>query len=460
MNIGQVALAVRKLLQHIHTVGIHMAAVLERIKVTGIGALPGQDHLVGVVGIAQLHISSEGGRIGDPHGAVAVTTLHAVRVDTLGLVDVRQPCLRHTNGHGVGSVIIANGELAGILVPCRDLICASGIPEELNDHIASVVANPLTQRVRKGISSQTGSLGGNGGQCTDDLIVYHIAHGSGGSMCIAIRNVGQTAGILAGAVFILPDGFFQCGIAGLILRVHSHIVVPIFAVHGGHGQRHEEGVAGADNILRHTGLHHQIQPLLQTTDLAVSVCVRLGHGLAAVPDGNLQRIFNGSGVGSQSIRQGLVQLVGCKVEHAVPAFVSVRLSQSNGPEHCVVRKSVQHTHLVLTALPLAVSGDGRHPQIGELHALDGVLRQLVGNGIVLHTGADIGRRIPRSVCAGCRDVVLVKGKGRLSLGVNGRRRERRGDKPQGHDHSQEQRPKSLRFLHSSVLLFMQDFLQK
>ena len=38
-----------------------------------------------------------------------------VRVDTLGLVDVRQPGLGHTNAHGVGSVIIANGELAGIL---------------------------------------------------------------------------------------------------------------------------------------------------------------------------------------------------------------------------------------------------------------------------------------------------------------------------------------------------------
>ena len=278
-------------------------------------------------------------------------------------------------------------------------------------------------------------------------------------MCIAVRNIPRAA-VLAGAVFALPDGFFQRGIAGLIFRVHGHIVVPVFAVHGGHRQRDKERIASAGDILRYTGLHHQIEPLLQSADLAVSVFIRLGHGLAAISGSSFQRIFDGGGVGGQCIAHGLVQLVGGKVEHAVPSLVSVRLSQSNGLEHCIIRKSVQHTHLVLTALPLTVSGDGRHPQIAKLHALDGVLRQLVGNGIVLHTGADIGRRIPRSVCAGCRDVVLVKGKGRFLAGVNSRRRKRRGDKPQGHDHDQEQRPKSLRFLHRSVLLFMQDFLQK
>ena len=246
----------------------------------------------------------------------------------------------------------------------------------------------------------------------------------------------------------------------MVLGIHGHIIVPVFAVDSGHGQGNKKRVAGAGDILRHTGLHHQIQPLLQTDDLAMPVCIRLGHGLAAVPDGNLQRIFDGGSIVGQSVRQGFVQLVGGKVEHAVPSLVSVRLSQSNGLEHCVVRKAIQHTHLVLTALPLTVSGDGRHPQIAKLHALDGVLCQLVGNGIVLHTGADIGRRIPRSVCAGCRDVVLVKGKGRLSPGVNGRRRERRGDKPQGHDHSQEQRPKSFCFLHRSVLLFHRGFFAK
>ena len=215
----------------------------------------------------------------------------------------------------------------------------------------------------------------------------------------------------------------------MVLGVHGHIIVPVFAVDSGHGQRHEERITGADNILRHTGLHHQIEPLLQSADLAVPVFIRLGHGLAAISGSSFQRIFDGGGVVGQSVRQGFVQFVGGKVEHAVPSLVSVRLSQSNGLEHCVVRKSVQHTHLVLAALPLTVSGDGRHSQIAKLHALDGVLCQLVGNGIVLHTGADIGRRIPRPIRAGRRDVVLVKGKGCLSPGVNGRRRERRGDKP-------------------------------
>ena len=279
-------------------------------------------------------------------------------------------------------------------------------------------------------------------------------------MCIAIRNVGQTAGILAGTVFILSDSFFKVRTAGLVLGVHGHIIVPAFAVDGGHGQAHKEGIAGAGDILRYTGLHHQIQPLLQSADLAVSVFIRLGHGLAAISGSSFQRIFDGGGVGGQRIAHGLVQLVGGKVEHAVPSLVSVRLSQSNGLEHCVVRKSVQHTHLVLTALPLTVSGDGRHPQIAKLHALDGVLFQLVTNSIVLHPGADIRSRIPRPIRAGRRDVVLVNAQRRFPPGINSRRRKRRADKPQGHDHSQEQRPKSFCFLHRSVLLFHRGFFAK
>ena len=189
-DIRQVALAVRKLLQHIHAVGVKMAAVLERIIVAGVGALPSQHHLVGVVGIAQLCVGGESGRIGDPHGAVAVTTLHTVRVDAIRLVDFRQPGLGHTNAHGIGGVIIADRELTGILVPSSDLIGAPGIPEELDDHIILIVSNALAQCVHKAISRETGGLGGNGGQCADDLIVHHIAHGSGGGMCVAIRNVG------------------------------------------------------------------------------------------------------------------------------------------------------------------------------------------------------------------------------------------------------------------------------
>ena len=279
-------------------------------------------------------------------------------------------------------------------------------------------------------------------------------------MCVAIGNVGQAAGILAGAVLVLPDGLFEVRAAGLVLGVHGHIIVPVFAVHGGHGQRHEEGVTGADDILRHTGLHHQIQALLQSTDLAVSVCIRLGHSLAAISDSGLQRIFNGGGVGGQCIAHGLVQLVGGIVAGAVFALVCICGGQADGLEHGILGKAVQHTYLTLPVHQFVIHGDVSHPQIGELHALDGVLRQLVGNGIVLHTGADIGRRIPRSVCAGCRDVVLVKGKGCFPAGVNGRRCKRRADKPQGHDHSQEQRPKSFCFLHRSVLLFHRGFFAK
>ena len=279
-------------------------------------------------------------------------------------------------------------------------------------------------------------------------------------MCIAIRNVGQAAGILAGAVLVLPDGLFKVRATGLVLGVHGHIIVPAFAVDGGHRQRDKERIASAGDILQYTGLHHQIEPLLQSADLAVSVFIRLGHGLAAISGSSFQRIFDGGGVGGQCIAHGLVQLVGGIVAGAVFALVCICGGQADGLEHGILGKAVQHTYLTLPVHQFIVHGDVSYPQIGELHALNSVLRQLVGNGIVLHTGADIGRRIPRPVLAGRRDVVLIKGKGRFPSGVNGRRCKRRADKPQGHDHSQEQRPKSFCFLHRSVLLFHRGFFAK
>lgn len=57
-------------------------------------------------------------------------------------------------------------------------------------------------------------------------------------------DVGQAAGILAGGVLCLTHGLFEVRISGLILGVNGHIVVPYRAVDGGHGQGHEEGIAG------------------------------------------------------------------------------------------------------------------------------------------------------------------------------------------------------------------------
>ena len=48
-------------------------------------------------------------------------------------------------------------------------------------------------------------------------------------MGIAVID-GGGAGILAGAVLVLPDGLFKVRATGLVLGVHGHIIVPAFAV--------------------------------------------------------------------------------------------------------------------------------------------------------------------------------------------------------------------------------------
>ena len=48
LHIPQVAAIIRKLLEDVDAVGIHMAAVLEGIKVSRVGTLPSQYDLVGV----------------------------------------------------------------------------------------------------------------------------------------------------------------------------------------------------------------------------------------------------------------------------------------------------------------------------------------------------------------------------------------------------------------------------
>lgn len=179
LHVPQVAAVVRKPLENVDTVGIHVAAILEGIKVGVVRSAPRQHDLIGVVGISHLGIGGQGGSVSNTHGAVAITALHAVGMHGGRLVDLRQASLSHPDGHNVLCIIIGNGELAGIFIPGGDLVSAASVLKELNDHIVLVVANAPAQCVHIGVLAQSRCLGGDGGQGADNLVVHGISHGGG-----------------------------------------------------------------------------------------------------------------------------------------------------------------------------------------------------------------------------------------------------------------------------------------
>ena len=152
-------------------------------------------------------------------------------------------------------------------------------------------------------------------------------------MSVPIGDVGQAAGILAGTVLSLAHGLFKVRISGLILGVNGHIVAPCRTVHGGHGQGHEEGIASRSHVFGDAGFHHQIKPLLQLISRGVAGGIRFGHGNTAVLDSGLQRIFHGSGIGSQRGGQLVVQHIAGEVVDAVLSLVSICVGQADGRQH-------------------------------------------------------------------------------------------------------------------------------
>ncbi len=179
--------------------------------------------------------------------------------------------------------------------------------------------------------------------------------------------------------------------------------------------------------------------------------IRFGHSNAAVPDGGLQRIFDGGGIGSQRSSQLVVEHIAGKVVDAALGLVHVCGGQADSRQHGVgalrAIEAIQHTHLTLPVHQLIVHGDVGHAKVGELDASDSVLCQFVNNGIVMQASADIGLSIPHAVVAGFGDVVFVDAQGRLSAGVNGRLGKCCGDKAEGHERRYQQRQYAMGLFH-------------
>ena len=282
-------------------------------------------------------------------------------------------------------------------------------------------------------------------------------------MSVTILDVGQAAGVLAGGVFALTDGLIQRRIAGLVLGVNGHIVIPRRAINGGHGQGHEEGIAGGSHVFRDASLHNEIQPLLHIGSRSVAGGIRFGHSHAAVLDSGLQCIFHGGGIGSQRSGQLVVEHIAGEVVDAVVGLACFCAGQADGRQDggaaVTVVEAIQHAHLPLTVHDLIVHGNVGYAEVGELHALNGVLCQLVDNRVVMQACADVGLRVPRAVIAGLGDVILVDAQGCFFAGVDGRFGKCRGDEAQSHNNGHEHGQYAMDFFHL-VFSSISNFLQK
>jgi len=272
-------------------------------------------------------------------------------------------------------------------------------------------------------------------------------------------DVGQAAGVLAGTVLSLTHGLIQCRIAGLVLGVHSNVIVPICTVNGGHGQAHKERIASAGDHFGNTSLHNEVQALLHVGCRGMTGRIGLSHGNAAVLNSNLQSVLYSGRIGSQCSGQLVVQSIAGEVVDTTLSLVGVRGGQTDGSEHGIAAlraiEAIQHANLTLTVHDLVAHGDVGHFQIRELHTLNGVFAQLINDSIVMQTCGDIRFCVPHAIFAGFGNVVLINGERRLLAGVDGRFRSKcRSHQANGHERRHQQRQYAMDSFHVQFVSFV------
>ena len=270
-------------------------------------------------------------------------------------------------------------------------------------------------------------------------------------MLEAIFDVGQAAVVLSSAVLALANSLFQVWVAGLVLGVHGQIVKPLAAINGGHGQGNQEGIAGRSHIFGNAGFYHQIKPLIHVGGRGMTGSIGFGHGNATVLHGSFQSVLHIRRIACESCGQLIVQSIAGEVVDTALRLVSLGSGHADSGQHGVgaIRgvEAVQHANLTLIVHQLIVHGDVGHLQIGELHALNGVLAQLVNNGVVMQTGRDVGFCVPYTIRAGLGDIVLINRKRRFLAGVNGRFCGKCRSQSEGHEHRHQQRQYATNLFH-------------
>ena len=473
LNILELALAVGEQLGQLNSVGKDMCVVDQGVVVCIGGTLPGQNHLVGVAGIAVNNgiIGVHGCGVGNADGAVGVARVDhgAAGINGLGSVDLRQAALGHFDGHGGflgGGGIVGNVELAVSLSPGGDQIGAVCILKEFDDDIVLVVGQTGRQGVDEGITVQVSAFGSDSGQRGNDLVVDNIAVGSGTGMGVAVVDIVRGAVVLAGVVHILTQSLFQGGNAGGILGVNGNIVDPagaavssVAAVNGGHGDADEERIAGAGDHFRNQGFHDQVQTQIQVGCFGFAIGIGQGHcGTVVGCNVGFQSILDGGGVGFQSSCQGVYQNIGLIEVLGLIQLVSIGIAlcaivQAQSLQQISALGLVDGVQNLNMFGGQAVSSgfceldNVSNSQISKLDTCDGIavafaavaqvgfvigvactdsFAQGLVDMLVIDTSADIAG-VPDTVLLGVGDIILINGQGAdFSLidqrGINGFRR--------------------------------------
>ena len=465
LNIGEVALAIGEQLGQFNAVGVNMGIVNQGVVVAGIGTLPSQNHIVGVALVTEYgsSIGIHGGSVGDTQSAVGETGVDhgCAGVHSLGAVDFSQTTGGHFDGHNMSAVVsigVLYGEVAVSFLPGGHKIGASLVGEELQNHIVLVVGQTGGQSIDEGVAGQIGTFGSDAGKSGDNLIVDHIASGSGAGVGKAIGNVSGGAAVLTGVCDLLTQSLFQGRNTGEVLGEQANVVNPtgaavigIGAVNGSHGDRYQEGVGSGHDHFGNCGFNDQIQTQLQIGCLGLTVGIGGSHLYAAVSSHVLfQSVLDGGGVGFQTGSQGIDQNIGLVEILGGVELVSVGITlcavfqtqclQKVSALHLV--DAIQNFNMVVGA---AISGGlGELDNVGdlhiaELHALDSIavacfaiaqIGLVIGvtgtvaaqdinhTGLIHHAGGNIGA-VPHAVLLGIGQIVLVDGQRTLAGLIDG-----------------------------------------
>ncbi len=290
-----------------------MAVVNEGVVVVAGGTLPGQDHgvLIALFTIGKGLVGVDNGAVGHTEGVVGVAGVELAVLVGCAAVDFIQTGLGNVHGHVAAIFAVGNGELAGILTPCGNLIGAGGIGEEFHSHACVlVIGQSFTEGIIEIVGGQSGCLRGDGGQGGNDLVFHGVACGTGSGVGEAVGD-GSGALVLAGICLGLPDSLFQGGNAGFLLGVDDHIVIPcsaailgsgvVIAGDGGHGQGDEEGIGGGSDHFGDLGFYQQIQTHGQIFSRGLADFIGGVHSRAAVTDEGFQSVLHGCGVCFQTL---------------------------------------------------------------------------------------------------------------------------------------------------------------
>ena len=441
-----------------------MGIINQSIVVAGIGALPGQNHIIGVTLITsnQRIVGINSCLVSDAQGAIREAGIdhRCAGVNDLRSVDLTQTTSSHSNGHNavrrVG-VAIGYAEITIGFLPGGNQVSAGFVSKEFQHNIILVIAKASGQGIHKGIGSQIGGLRSDGRQSGDDLVVDDVTCRCSAGMCIAIGNISGGTAVLAGVSDLLTQGLLQRRNTGQVLGEQGDIVDPalttvgsIVAVDRGHGNGYQEGIGGGYDHFGNGSFNDQIQAQLQVSCLGLAIGIGGGHCGSAVSSHVLfQGILDGGGVGFQSGCQSIDQDIGLIEELTGIQLVSVGVTLGTVfHTQCLQEVSalylvdtIQHFNMVVGTTIIGGFGeldDVSNLQVAELNTLDCVTvacfavtqiglvviiavalaaQDVHDAGLIHDTGRYIGG-VPYAVFLSVGQIVLVDGQRAGAGGIN------------------------------------------